>query len=250
MKKIRMMSIVLFLTVLLLSGAAGRAETTDFSGIAGVWYTEEYMMQITEDGRFTVEWNDGDWVGSLEADERTNEDDEDYTAWRMIPNDPEISLWEELELIPDIHHPGKTVFYGDESPLGEFYNVPVYVKEVSDEELEYYEPYTLIDDADGEEPAATVMFTLLRPATDIAVLKMFDQEIDSDGNLAYNADALAWWPELDSQERILVTHVFEGDLPELALHMITEDGIPSDFAIQISGYDGEPDLLQLPGGDG
>ena len=74
---------------------------------------------------------------------------------------------------------------------------------------------------------------------------MFNQEIDEEGNLGYNADALDWWAELDSQERIAVIHVFEGDLPDLSISFLAEDGTRYDFAVQISGADGELELLPL-----
>ena len=229
-----------------LAATPALTEKEDFSEIAGTWYTEEISMTVTEEGHFVIEWFDGDWVGSLEKDWRTNEEEEEYPAYRIILDDPKDVMWEDLELIPDIYHPGKLTLCRDGSPDGDvFWNVPVYVMEVPDEELEYYEPYTLIDEADGEEPAVTAMFTLLRPATDIAVLIMFNQEIDEEGNLGYNADALDWWPELDSQERIVVKHVFEGDLPDLCFSFLAEDGTRYDFAVQISGMDGELELLPL-----
>ena len=243
MKKIMVFAALLMM--LCLAAAAARTEKEDYSEIAGTWYTEEISMTVTDEGRFVIEWFDGDWIGSLETDWRTNEDEEDYPAYRIILEEPKDVMWEDMELIPDIHHPGKLTLWFNGHPGDVFWNVPVYVTEVSDEDLEYYEPYTLIDEADGKEPAVTVLFTLLRPATDIAVLSMFNQEIDEEGNLGYNADALDWWAELDSQERIVVKHVFEGDLPDLCISFLAEDGTRYDFAVQISGMDGELELLPL-----
>ena len=251
MKKILIMTVILLTAVLCLHGIPGLAEGADFSGIAGIWYTEEYMMRVSEDGRFVMELNDEDWAGSLKADRRMNEEEEDYVAYLMILDEPDLSLWEEIEFVPDIHHPGKAVFFGDGNPIDDFYDVPVCIRDVTDEEPEYYEPYALIHDADeDDEWAVTVMFTLLRPATDVAVLRMYDQEIDDEGNLGFSGEALEWWAELDSQERIMVTHVFDGDLPDLAIHFVAEDGTPHDLAVQISGADGELDLLPLPAAEG
>ena len=106
--------------------------------------------------------------------------------------------------------------------------------------------YALIDDEDGEGPAVTVMFTLLRPATDVAVLAMYDQEFDEDGNLGYSADVLGWWAELDSQERIVVKHVFRGDLPDLSVSFLAEDGTRYDLAVEISSKSGQLILVPLP----
>ena len=65
------------------------------------------------------------------------------------------------------------------------------------------------------------------------------QEFDEDGNLGYNANALGWWAELDSQERIVVKHVFRGDLPELSVSFLAEDGTRYDLAVEISGRSGQ-----------
>ena len=90
-----------------------------------------------------------------------------------------------------------------------------------------------------------MMFTLLRPAADVAVLRMTDQEIDEDGELAYNAETLEWWAELDGQERIVVKHVFEGDLPDLLISFAAEDEVCYNYAVQISGEDGTLFLMPL-----
>ena len=55
---------------------------------------------------------------------------------------------------------------------------------------------------------------------------------------------------LDSQERIVVTHVFEGDLPDLGIHFVNEDEIEVDFAVEISGEDGALILTPLPASNG
>ena len=248
MKMLKVFAAVLL--ALCLAAAPALAEKEDFSGIAGVWYSEEIMMTITEEGRFRVEWFDEDWVGTLEAEERTNEDGDEYTAWRMNLEEPEQDLWKELEIVPDLYYPGKVSFCFDGNMQDDFYNAPVCVTEVPEEELETYEPYTLIDAANGKEPATTVMFTLLRPATDIAVMRMFDQRFDEDGEMLYNADALEWWAELDSREHIVVKHVFEGDLPDLGIGFIAEDGTSMNFAAEISGADGQLILVPLPPSNG
>ena len=238
----------IFAAVLLavcLAAAPAIAEKADSGEIAGTWYTEEIMMDVTEDGRFVLGWNDGDWTGTLEADPRTTEDGREYTAWRMILEDPDDVAWEDMELVPDPDYPGKMTFCFNGHEGDVFYNVPVCVEEMEDGELAYYEPYALIDNADGEGPAVTVMFTLLRPATDVAVLAMFDQEFDEEGNLGYNADALEWWAELDSQERIVVKHVFQGDLPDLSVSFLAEDGTRYDLAVEISGESGQLILVPL-----
>ena len=163
----------------------------------------------------------------------------------MVLDHPEDSIWDDLELVPDIYHPGKLIFFRDGTPGEIFYNVPVSITDMDGEDLSYYEPYTLIDTAEGEEPAATMMITLLRPAADIAVMAMSEQEFDEDGSLLYAGETLEWWEELDSQERIVITHVFEGDLPELALSFIGEDETGYAFGVQLSGADGEPELVPL-----
>ena len=94
------------------------------------------------------------------------------------------------------------------------------------------------------------MFTFLRPAKDIAVMEMENQHFDEDGNLGYNGVTLEWWPELDSQERIVVTRVFEGDMPDLSIGFIAEDETRYEFAVTISGADGAPELLEVPAGEG
>lgn len=243
MKKLTVFAALLL--ALCLAGTAAPAEAADLSGAAGTWYTEEIMMTIGEDGRFVLGWNDGDWTGRLEPVERTNEDGEEYTAFRMVLDHPEDSIWDDLELVPDIYHPGKLIFFRDGTPGEIFYNVPVSITDMDGEDLSYYEPYTLIDTAEGEEPAATMMITLLRPAADIAVMAMSEQEFDEDGSLLYAGETLEWWEELDSQERIVITHVFEGDLPELALSFIGEDETGYAFGVQLSGADGEPELVPL-----
>ena len=246
----KMKAIAAILLTLCLAVASALAEEEDYSDIAGEWYTEEVMMTVTEEGRFVLEWNDGDWTGSLEADLRTNEEDEEYTAYRMVLDNPEDSAWENLELVPDIYHPGKMTYYQDGTPLEVFYDVPIYVMDMEGEDLAVYEPYAFIDAANGNEPAVTMMFTFLRPVKDVAVMEMSDQRIDEDGNLGYNGSTLEWWAELDSLERIVVTRVFEGDLPDLSVNFITEDGTGYDFAVQMSGYDGELELLRLAAPNG
>ena len=245
MKKIKTFTAVLLVLVLCLTWTAIVAGERDFTGIAGVWYTEDIMMEVTEEGRFVLGWDDGDWYGSLEPVLCTNDEDEEYTVYRMILDDPELTMWEELELVPDLYHPGTMTFYHDGTSGDFFYDVPVCVTDMAEDKLEWYEPYTLIDEAAGEEPAITMMITFLRPAEDVAVLKMYDQEIDDEGNLGYNGEVLEWWEQLDSQERIVVIHVFEGDLPDLAISFIGEDGTNYHFAVQISGEDGKPILWPL-----
>ena len=151
--------------------ASVAAEEADFSEIAGEWYTEEISMTLTEDGRFILGWNDGDWTGSMQPDLRTTPEGDEYYAFLLVLDDPEVTSADKLELVPDYYHPGKITLYRDGTPHEDFYDVPVYVMEMDEEELEYYEPYYFIDDADGEEPAVIVMITLLRPATDVAVMK-------------------------------------------------------------------------------
>ena len=248
MRKTGILMLIL-LAVFCLAGTAAMADG-DFSAIAGDWYTDEIMMTVTEEGRFLLGWNDEDWTGTLEEEWRTNEEDEEYPAYRMILDDPELSMADELELIPELYYPGKMGYYQDGSQIMFFYSVPVSVTETDEEELEYYEPYTLIDTAEGEEPAVTMLFTLLRPATDVAVLALHDQEIDGEGNLGFSATVLEAWEELDSQEHIVVTHVFEGDLPELAITFTAEDGTVYELTAEISGADGELILLPMEAGQG
>lgn len=244
MKKMKVIAAVLLVLALLLPGAACLA-AEDFSDIAGVWYTEEVMMQVAENGRFVLEWNDEDWAGSLKPERRTNEYEEEYTAWRMILDNPGLSMWKDLELVSDVYVSGKVTFVHDGTPGEVFWNVPVYVLDVSGEDLSYYEPYAYIDTANGEEPAITMMFTLLRPATDIGLLQMFDQYLDEEGELCYNGTTIEWWEAMDSQERIVVTHVFEGELPDLCFSFLGEDETRYDFAVDISGGDGQLYLWPL-----
>ncbi len=251
MKKFKVITAILAALALCLAGTAALADEDDFSEIAGVWYTEEVMMTITDEGRFVIEWFDEDWTGSLEEpDWRLNEEEEEYAAYRMVLDDPEMSMWEENELVTDVYHYGKLTLVQDETPHEVFWNVPVYVMEVDEEDLEAYEPYAFIDAAKGEEPAVTMMFTFLRPVKDIAVMEMFDQHFDEDGNLGYNGVSLEWWPELDSQERIVVTRVFEGDMPDLSIGFIGEDETRYEFAVQMSGADGALELLPMLAGEG
>ena len=243
----RMKVFTVLLPAICLAGAPAMADS-DYSEIAGEWYTEEIMMEVTEEGRFILGYNDGDWTGSLEQELRTNEEGDEYAVYKMILDDPEESSAESHELVPDIYHPGKITYYRDEYPLEQFYNVPVYVKDMGEEEdeLEYYEPYYKVSTAEDEdEPVVTVMFTFLRPVRDVGVMVMFDQEFDEDGNLGYNADALGWWAELDSQEHIVVKHVFRGDLPDLSVSFLAEDGTRYDLAVEISGKSGQLILVPL-----
>ena len=238
------------LLALCLAWAPALADEDDFYDIEGVWYTEEVTMTVTDEGRFTIEWFDEDWTGSLETEWRMNEEEEEYAVYRMTLDDPGLSMWEENELATDVYHPGKLTLVQDGTPHEVFWNVPVYVMEVAEEDLEYYEPYAFIDGAHGEEPAVTMMFTFLQPVKDIAVMEMENQRFDEEGNLGYNGVSLEWWPELDSQERIVVTRVFEGDMPDLAIGFMTEDETRYEFAVTISGADGELELLQVPAGEG
>ena len=49
----------------------------------------------------------------------------------------------------------------------------------------------------------------------------------------------------------MVTHVFEGDLPDLGISFIgVDDETQYDFAVDMSGYDGELYLMQLPQSNG
>lgn len=252
MKKPNIFATILLapLLALCLAGAPAAADGDDFSDIEGVWYTEEVTMSVTEEGRFTIEWFDEDWTGSLKADQRLNEEEEEYTAYVMTLDDPELSMWEENELVTDVYHPGKLTLVQDGTPHEVFRNVPVYVMDLGEEDPEVYAPYAFIDAANGEEPAVTMMFTFLRPVTDVAVIEMENQQFDEDGGLSYSGAALEWWPELDSQERIVVTRVFEGDMPDLAIAFVTEDETRHEFAVTISGADGELELLEMQAGEG
>ena len=250
MKTIRFFTAVLLTLSLLLTGAAALAEEGDFSEIAGVWYTDEIMMEITEDGRFEIGWNDEDWLGSLQAEPRTNDEGEEYTAYRMTLDNPELSIWDTLELATEPYHSGKLTLVHDGTPGDVFYDIPLYVTDLGEEDPADYDPYVLIDEAAGKEPAVLVMFTLLRPATDVAVMHMYDQEIDEDGNLGYNAVTLEWWAELDGQTRIVVKHVFEGDMPDLMITFIAEDGNGYNYAVQLSGEDGSLELWTLQPSNG
>ena len=250
MKRMKVFAAVLL--ALCLAAAPALAEGV-FSDIAGVWYTEEFSMEVTETGRYILEYNDGDQTGTLKREMRTNEEGDEYAAYIMTPNDPE-EAGENLELVPDIYHPGKLTYFRNENPHEQFYNVPIYVMDMSEdeEELECYEPYYTISTVEDEdEPAVTVMFTFLRPVRDVGVMVMFDQEFDEEGNMGYNADCVEWWETLDSQERIVVTHVFQGDLPDLGISFIgVDDETQYDFAVDMSGYDGELYLMRLPQSNG
>ena len=250
MKKLKAFAVILLVLALCLAGAPAVADEDDFYDIEGTWYTEEVMMTITEEGRFTIEWFDEDWTGSLETDWRLNEEEEEYAAYVMTLDNPELSMWEENELVSDVYHPGKLTLVQDGTPHEIFWNVPVYVVDMSEEDLDVYEPYAFIDAAKGEEPAVTMMFTFLRPVRDVAVMELENQRFDEEGNFAYNGVSLEWWPELDSQERIVVTRVFEGDMPDLSIGFVTEDEIRYEFAVTISGADGELELMEVPAGEG
>ena len=91
-----------------------------------------------------------------------------------------------------------------------------------------------------------IMCVLFTEEVGGVILLMFDE----DGNLGYNGVTLEWWPELDSQERIVVTRVFEGDMPDLSIGFIAEDETRYEFAVTISGADGAPQLLEVPAGEG
>ena len=131
----KMIVFAALLMTICLAAAAARTEKEDYSEIAGTWYTEEISMTVTDEGRFVIEWFDGDWIGFLETDWRTNEDKEDYPAYRIILEEPKDVMWEDMELIPDLHHPGKLTLWFNGHPGDVFWNVPVYVTEVSDEDL-------------------------------------------------------------------------------------------------------------------
>ena len=126
-----------------------------------------------------------------------------------------------------------------------FYSAPVRVEDMAGEDLTNYEPYTLIDNSGGEEEAAIFMLTLLRPARDVAVMQMYNQGFDDDGTFGYDGDTLEWWEAVDSRTQIVVRHVFEGDLPELSISFIGEDDTPYNFAVEISGGNGELILTPL-----
>ena len=226
------------------------AEGGAFSAVAGDWYEDEIMMNISGTGRFVVGWNDGDWTGTLEAEQITNKEGDEITAYRMISDHPESNTWENPELVQDIYYPGKLTLTRDGTPVDTFYNVPVFVQDMAGEDLDNYEPYTLIDDAEGEEAAATFMLTLLRPARDVAVMKMFNQGFDDEGSFGYDGDTLEWWEAVDSRMQIVVKHMFEGDLPELSISFIAEDDTPYNFAIEISGGNGEMILTPLEPSNG
>ena len=225
MMKMKVFAAVL-LTLCLAAAPVLTEEDQDFSDIACEWYTEEFMMEIDENGRFVMEYNDGDVTGALEQEWRTNEEGDEYAAFIIIPDNPEDFYGESNELVPDIYHPGKMTYFVDENPREQFYDAPIYVMEMGEdeEELETYEPYYTVNTVEDEdEPYVTLMFTFLRPVRDVGVMVMFDQEFDEEGDMGYNADCVEWWETLDSQERIVVTHVFEGDLPDLGISFIGVD---------------------------
>ncbi len=238
-------------TALIGASPAGKAEEAGFADIAGDWYTMEIMMTVEEDGRFVLGWNDGDWTGSLREETQLSEEDGEVPAYRLVLDRPELSMWEELMLVPDPGSPGTLVYYQDDVPAMVFRDAPVSVTEVTEEELEYLEPYIFIDATAGREPAAYVLITFLRPVKDAAVLAMSDQQIDEDGELLYNGETLEWREQLDSQESIVVKTVFDGDLPNLAISFLSEDdGTGYDYALQMSGRDGSIVLLPLPQSQG
>lgn len=243
----KLLSAAMALLMLCLAGMTAGAEAEGI-GIAGKWYTEEIMMTVTEEGRFNLEWFDGDWTGTLEEEWRLNEEGEEVPVYRLMLDNPELANGEETELVGNPYHPGELTYYQDGNPRETFWNVPAYVMEMDEEDPEVYAPYFTVDAADGEEPQVMLMITLLRPATDISVMKMFDQEIDEDGMLAYSAEPLMQWEALDSRERILVTDVVEGDLPDLMLAFTDEEGISWCYMVQFSGADGKPDLMEAPAG--
>ena len=246
----RMLALVVSL-MMVFGACAGMAEDeitveTILPEIAGTWYEDEIMMEISSDGRFTIGWNDGDWTGKLEPEVRVDEEYGEYFAFPITLDDPDMTSWEDLVLVLDLLCPGRLVLLREDNPIDSFYNVPVYVKDMAQEDLSYYEPYILVDGEknDEEEMAVTMMFTLLRPAKDIALMKMFNQAFDEDGNLGYDGDTIEWWAELDSRTQIVYTHVFEGDYPDLSFSFIGEDEIPYNFAVEISGESG--DLILTP----
>ena len=216
-----------------------------FSAIAGDWYEDEIMMSISNTGRFVVGWNDGDWTGTLEAEQITNTEGEEITAYRMISDDPKANSWENPELVPDIYYPGKLTLTRDGTPVDTFFNAPVRVEDMAGEDLANYEPYTLIDNTGGEDGAAIFMLTLLRPARDVAVMQMYNQGFDDEGTFGYDGDTLEWWAAVDSRTQIVVKHMFEGDLPELSISFIAEDDTSYNFAVEISGGNGEMILTPL-----
>ena len=69
----------------------------------------------------------------------------------MISDDPKANSWENPELVPDIYYPGKLTLTRDGTPVDTFFNAPVRVEDMAGEDLANYEPYTLIDNAGGED---------------------------------------------------------------------------------------------------
>ena len=239
------------LLALLLAWTLAPAEGADFAALSGEWYTDEISMTLTEDGRFTLGWNDGDWTGTLAPEAWTDEEGEELTAYRLKLEEPKETMWDELMLVPDFYHAGKLTLYRDGTPGDVFWNVPVCVVEIDAEELEYEEPVARIDTTGGEELPTALVVTFLRPVRDAAIMKMYDQEINEEGVLCYNGTTLEWWEFLDSRSSVAITHIFEGDMPELSVSFIgAEDEISYHFAIQLSGADGQPELIPLPASEG
>ena len=241
--------VLLVLPALCLAAAPALAEEEDFSAIEGDWFTEEIMMTVTDDGHFVLGWNDGDWTGSLKPERRVNEDGDEYIAYRMILEDPKDAAERNPEFVSDPYHPGKLLYYQDGIALDVFCNAPVWAMDISEEEdLSEYEPCTYVDLSRGEEQAATILFTFLRPVKEVEVLSLYDQEIDEYGELGFRSKPLARWEQIDSGFCIVVKYVFEGDLPELAITFLTEDNIGYTLSVEISGEDGAIDLLPQSSG--
>ena len=76
-------------------------------------------------------------------------------------------------------------------------------------------------------------------------MQMYNQGFDEEGTFGYDGDTLEWWAAVDSRTQIVVKHMFEGDLPELSISFIAEDDTSYNFAVEISGGNGEMILTPL-----
>ena len=242
---LKKMAGLLLAAVMLCMALAGTAWAEDgdegiFSYGTGVWYGESAHSVLTvTPGRFEMVWTDTVWTGTLSAEWEEDEDGEEIVVYTMTPDGEAGAELESAILLPDLYHPGKMTYIENGTAAEVFHDSPVFVEDVSGQNLSAYEPYGMLDAANGKEPAITMMFMFLAPVTDFEVMGLSNVEVSEEGELIYDGQILEIVDACAPGDRFAVTRVFEGDLPNLAISFVDEEGKGRTYTVQISGADGE-----------
>lgn len=176
------------------------------------------------------------WFTAPKDDEQTEIGYYHNTVGDILPSESE-----ELDVSPDD-------FWSSSSRLGEetvhigFLPFSQYGNDVligtADMLIDGYSADDVYKTGEDGEAYTAVAFTSPRGVTDFTVYALTVTDIDEDGHLVCDKEAIAVCGDLFEEHPLIMDMQFMGDLPEYGVSYTDAEGTPKEYTVNVSGRDG------------